>query len=185
MAASMVWSGIQQKVEEQFPAVRSVRWEVVLAINLALTWAALTVLYRVVPKAEVRLREAARGVLLAAVLWEVGRQALAAYVLHLNYPTAYGIIGSFIAVMLWAYYAALVILLGRSMCACWGRSDGAKFRSENDLSLCCAPEEINSTTGAASRPSRRRLERRASAAAKRRAMRVASRSEPRDWQPSR
>jgi membrane protein len=112
MISSMVWSGIQQKVEEQFPAARSVRWEVVLAINLALTWAALAVLYRVVPKAQVRWREAARGALLAAVLWEVGRQALAAYVLHLNYPTAYGIIGSFIAVMLWAYYAALVILFG-------------------------------------------------------------------------
>ena len=46
------------------------------------------------------------------VLWEVGRQGLAAYVLHLNYPSAYGIIGSFIAVMLWAYYASLVILIG-------------------------------------------------------------------------
>jgi membrane protein len=32
--------------------------------------------------------------------------------LHLNYPTAYGIIGSFIVVMLWAYYAALVLLFG-------------------------------------------------------------------------
>lgn len=53
-----------------------------------------------------------RGGVLAAVLWEVGRQTLTAYFLHLNYPSAYGIIGSFIAVMLWAYYAALVILFG-------------------------------------------------------------------------
>ena len=43
---------------------------------------------------------------------KLGRQALSAYVLHLNYPSAYGIIGSFIAVMLWAYYAALVMLFG-------------------------------------------------------------------------
>lgn len=112
MLSSMVYSGIRHWLEEQFPGARSVRWEFVLAINLVLTWAALAVLYRVVPKAMVRWREAARGALLAAVLWEIGRQALAAYVLHLNYPTAYGIIGSFIAVMLWAYYAALVILFG-------------------------------------------------------------------------
>ncbi|HEX4413731.1 MAG TPA: YihY/virulence factor BrkB family protein [Lacipirellulaceae bacterium] len=112
MVSSMLYSGFRYRLEEQFPAARSVRWEFVLAINLILTWAALTVLYRVVPKAAVHWSEAARGALLAAVLWEIGRQALAAYVLHLNYPTAYGIIGSFIAVMLWAYYAALVILFG-------------------------------------------------------------------------
>jgi membrane protein len=77
-----------------------------------LTWGALTVLYRVVPKPDILWRDAVRGGVLGAVLWEAGRQALAAYVLHLNYPSAYGIIGSFIAVMLWAYYAALVILFG-------------------------------------------------------------------------
>ena len=41
-----------------------------------------------------------------------GRQALAAYLLRLNYPSAYGVVGSFLAVMLWAYYASLVILFG-------------------------------------------------------------------------
>jgi membrane protein len=111
MISSMVWSGLE-RAEPLIQFARSVRWEVTLGINLLLTWAALTVLYRVVPQAEIRWREAVRGGLLAAVLWEAGRQALAAYVLHLNYPTAYGIIGSFIAVMLWAYYAALVILFG-------------------------------------------------------------------------
>jgi membrane protein len=50
--------------------------------------------------------------MLAAVLWELGRQALTAYFLHLNYPSAYGIIGSFIAVMLWAFYASVVLLFG-------------------------------------------------------------------------
>ena len=45
-------------------------------------------------------------------MWEAGRQALAAYLLRLNYPSAYGVVGSFLAVMLWAYYASLVILLG-------------------------------------------------------------------------
>jgi membrane protein len=56
--------------------------------------------------------DAIRGGLLAALLWEAGRIALSAYLLHLNYPSAYGIIGSFLAVMLWAYYVSLVILFG-------------------------------------------------------------------------
>jgi membrane protein len=65
-----------------------------------------------VPKPRIRWWDAFHGGFLAALMWEAGRQALSAYLLHLNYPSAYGIIGSFIAVMLWAYYAALVVLFG-------------------------------------------------------------------------
>ena len=70
-------------------------------------------IYKVVPQAANSLaRRDSRRHFWPSLLWEAGRQALAAYLLHLNYPSAYGIIGSFIAVMLWAYYAALVILFG-------------------------------------------------------------------------
>ncbi len=113
MVTSMVWSALERRASQtQLPFAHWVGWELSLAINLALTWMALVVLYRFVPKAEVHWVSAARGGFIAAVLWEVGRQGLAAYVLHLNYQSAYGIIGSFIVVMLWAYYASLVILIG-------------------------------------------------------------------------
>ena len=52
------------------------------------------------------------GGALVAMLWEIGRQVLAAYVLRRNLPTAYGVIGSFMAIMLWTYSAMIVILFG-------------------------------------------------------------------------
>ena len=112
MMTSMIWSGIERALEPQVEMWPWVRWASSLWINLLLNWIAFTMIYGVVPKAKIRWWDALGGGLLSAVLWEAGRQALAAYVLHLNYPTAYGIIGSFIAVMLWAYYAALVVLFG-------------------------------------------------------------------------
>ncbi len=113
MLTSMVWSGFERLASQtQFPVVHSVRWEVILALNLVLTWMALAALYRFVPRVDIRWGNAVRGGLMAALLWEVGRQGLAAYMLHSNYQSAYGIIGSFIVVMLWAYYASLVILIG-------------------------------------------------------------------------
>jgi membrane protein len=48
----------------------------------------------------------------ASALWELGRQLLAAYVVGDKLPSAYGLIGSFIAIMLWTYYAMLVVLFG-------------------------------------------------------------------------
>jgi membrane protein len=112
MVTSMVWSGIEKSLEPQLSVGPWFHWASSLWINLLLNWIAFTMIYRVVPKHVIRWRDAVRGGILSALLWEAGRQALAAYLLHLNYPSAYGIIGSFIAVMLWAYYAALVVLFG-------------------------------------------------------------------------
>jgi membrane protein len=80
--------------------------------NMLLNLLAFGLLYRVLPKPYIRWGEALRGAVLTAILWEAGRQALAAYLLRLNYPSAYGVVGSFLAVMLWAYYGSLVILFG-------------------------------------------------------------------------
>jgi membrane protein len=112
MVTSMTWSAVEQALAERIELVPWFHWVTSSWINLLLNWMAFTIIYRVVPKVLIRWWEAARGGFLAAILWELGRQALGAYFLHLNYPSAYGIIGSFLAVMLWAYYAALVILFG-------------------------------------------------------------------------
>ncbi len=112
MVASMMWSAIRNAVAPAIQIGPGLDWATGLSINLVLNWIALTAIYRIMPKARVPWLDALRGGLLAAILWEVGRQALSAYLLHLNYPSAYGIIGSFIAIMLWAYYATLVIFFG-------------------------------------------------------------------------
>jgi membrane protein len=112
MMTTMIWSSVERAMEPLAELRLWLRWSSSLTLNLLMTWIAMTMIYRVVPKQTIRWWDAFRGGLLAALLWEAGRQVLAAYMLHLNYPTAYGIIGSFIVVMLWAYYAALVLLFG-------------------------------------------------------------------------
>ncbi len=112
MVASMVVRGVEQAIEPQMRIGPWMEWATSLWLNLLLNLLAFATIYRVVPKAKIRWWEALRGGLLAALLWELGRQALTAYFLHLNYPSAYGIIGSFIAVMLWAFYASLILLFG-------------------------------------------------------------------------
>ena len=112
MVASMVVRGFEEAIEPHVQVGPWVEWATSLWVNLLLNWFAFTVIYRVVPRARIRWWEAMRGGALAAALWELGRQALTTYFLHLNYPSAYGIIGSFIAVMLWAFYASVVLLFG-------------------------------------------------------------------------
>ena len=73
---------------------------------------AFAIIYRFLPKVPVRWGAAVAGAILASALWEAGRQILAAYVVGEKLPSAYGLIGSFMAIMLWTYYAMLVVLFG-------------------------------------------------------------------------
>jgi len=112
MIASIVWQGVESAVQSTVDIPAWARQLTQPVLHIALNFLAFSALYAFVPKTHVRAKAAFAGGALAALLWEVGRQVLAMYVLRKNLPTAYGVIGSFMAIMLWTYYAMIVILFG-------------------------------------------------------------------------
>jgi membrane protein len=82
-----------------------------IALSAAVFWLFFTLLYKSLPKARIRWSDAARGGLLAALLWEATRQLLTCFFVGESY-TAYGVVGSLIAVMLWIYVASSILFLG-------------------------------------------------------------------------
>jgi membrane protein len=133
MIASIVLSAVQRVMAPRFPEGIGMVWYMNLAVYVAMNFIAFTAIYKIVPRAKIRWREALHGGLLAALLWEAGRQALAAYLLRLNYPSAYGVIGSFLAIMLWAYYASMVILFGAEYVRVLRDAATAKKQKELEL----------------------------------------------------
>jgi membrane protein len=71
----------------------------------------LGVIYRVLPRAPVRWREALAGGLLVSIVWFIGQRLLISFVIGTGY-TAYGLVGSFIATMIWLYYVSAVLFFG-------------------------------------------------------------------------
>ena len=82
-----------------------------IVLSVSLNFLSFTLVYKTLSKGPVRWKEASDGGLIAAVIWEIGRQTLAALVIGDKYG-AYGVIGSFIALMLWVYYSSAVVFLG-------------------------------------------------------------------------
>jgi membrane protein len=80
-------------------------------VTLLLNAAALAVIYKVLPRARVRWRHALAGAALVAVAWKAGQYVLAAVVIGEKF-TAYGLVGTFLAVMLWVYYASATLFFG-------------------------------------------------------------------------
>ena len=68
-------------------------------------------IYKVLPKVTIRWRDALAGGLLVSLVWILGQRLLVRFLIGPNY-TAYGIVGSFIAVMIWVYYVSVILFLG-------------------------------------------------------------------------
>ncbi len=81
-------------------------------MTLLLNATVFGLLYRWLPKRKVKWADALRGGLLAAIVWEAGRQLLGAVLIGVKYTTAYGAIGSFIAMLLWCYWGVSIIFFG-------------------------------------------------------------------------
>jgi len=68
-------------------------------------------IYKTLPRVRIAWNEAVRGAMVAAVIWELGRLILGMF-LPISRYSAYGVVGSFIATLLWVYFASSVVFLG-------------------------------------------------------------------------
>jgi membrane protein len=83
-----------------------------MVVTIALNGLIFAILYRVIAKKSMRWDDAYRGGLIVALVWEAGRNVLGLTLIGMRYTTAYGVIGSFIALLAWCYYGVSVILFG-------------------------------------------------------------------------
>lgn len=98
-------------------------WQSVqLVASITLNAFVFTILYKMVPPAFVRFSHAACGGVAVAVTWALGSQLVSRIVVGGKY-TAYGVVGSFIAMMLWVYCASILIFLGAQMVQVLGQPD--------------------------------------------------------------
>ena len=73
-------------------------------------------IYKVLPKVAIRWRDALTGGLFVSLVWILGQRLLVTFLIGPSY-TAYGVVGSFIAVMIWVYYVSVILFLGAELVA--------------------------------------------------------------------
>jgi membrane protein len=85
-----------------------------LATSVSLNALVLALVYKMIPRVTVRWRHAFIGGFAVAVVWQVGSQIVSRFIVGGHY-TAYGVVGSFIAVMLWVYCASILLFVGAQL----------------------------------------------------------------------
>jgi membrane protein len=82
-------------------------------LPLLLIFVAFLVLYRVVPNRPVTLREVWPGAVAATLLWTILRIGFTFYATQIaNYDTAFGPISAAISLLVFLYFASVIVLLG-------------------------------------------------------------------------
>jgi membrane protein len=121
--ADLVFSGIHAWTD-QLPAGTSI-WDLTqLGFTVFLNTIVMMLLYRLMPRRSVRWVHAFWGGLIFAVVWQIGSQLLSRHILGGTY-SAYGVVGSFIAVMLWVYCACVLLYLGGQFVQVLGNPDNS------------------------------------------------------------
>jgi membrane protein len=110
--AEMAYHAFQSRLDDHVTVSDWLWWASKTVLATALNAAVFSLLYRLLPKVPVSWQEALRGGLVASIIWELGRQLLASFVIGQRYTSAYGVIGSLMAIMLWVYYAVAVVFVG-------------------------------------------------------------------------
>jgi membrane protein len=88
-------------------------WQVVNAtFSFSVVTALFAVIFKVVPDAEVRWRDVWLGAMVTAALFTFGKFLLGLYLGKAAVGSAYGAAGSIIALTVWVYYAAQILLFG-------------------------------------------------------------------------
>ncbi len=80
---------------------------------------------RYLPNAKIAWRDVWFGGIATAVLFEIGQIALSLYLGKSGVTSNYGAAGSVLVILLWAYYSALVLLLGAELTKVWARRHGS------------------------------------------------------------
>ncbi len=98
------------------------------ALNFAVSFGVVTLLFgamfKVVPDAEVAWRDVWVGAVVTAALFMVGKFAIGFYLGRSNPGEAYGAAGSLAVLLVWIYYASMIVFFGAEFTQTWAERRG-------------------------------------------------------------
>jgi membrane protein len=95
------------------------------AISLAIFMLLFATMFKVLPDAVIEWRDVWVGAAVTSVLFGIGKFAIGLYLGRSDPGQAYGAAGSLAIMLVWIYYAAMILLLGAEFTQSWaGRRNG-------------------------------------------------------------
>jgi membrane protein len=118
----------------------AVIWEIVnFLIQLVVIGALFALVFKVVPDVEIGWRDVWVGAAGTAVLFSIGKWALAMYLGRSSVASSYGAAGSVVALVVWVYYASQILFMGAEFTQVYARQFGSRIRPSANAVFAPAP----------------------------------------------
>lgn len=127
LVVSAVLSGLQEFLDRWLPGLPWL-WQGVNEVFSFLLIAILfAMIYKYLPDVRITWRDVAIGALVTAGLFTVGKYLLGLYLGRLAVRSSYGAAGSFVVLLVWVYYSALISFFGAEFTQVYARRFGSRI----------------------------------------------------------
>lgn len=130
MVISATLNGIQSFVAEGLGGVPWF-WR---AINFLISFGIITILfamiYRYLPDVRISWRDVMMGAGITSLLFSLGKYLIGFYLGQVALGSAYGAAGSFVIMLIWIYYSALICFFGAEFTQVYSRTYGSRIKPE-------------------------------------------------------
>lgn len=129
VSAALTWVG--QVFEHSLPG-GAVVWQILnFCISLGVISALFALMFKTVPDVHIKWRDVWVGAAVTAALFVLGKFLLGLYLGSAGVSSAYGAAGSIVALVIWVYYSAQVLLIGAEFTEVYARLYGSRITPDD------------------------------------------------------
>lgn len=126
LAVSAAISSLGSWVERALPGGAVLAFMLNLAVTLLILTLLFAAIYKVLPDRTLAWGDVLVGALATAVLFTVGKSAIALYIAHGDVAAGFGAAGALIILLVWIYYSAIIFLAGAEFTRAWANREGTR-----------------------------------------------------------
>ena len=142
MAVTAFVEAASERARDVLPGA-DVAWEAAtFVLSLLVSALLFALMFKVLPDVKLRWRDVAVGGLATAILFSIGRWLIGLYLGRSSVGSAYGAAGSLVVLLVWVYYAALVVFLGAELTQVLARRRGKRVVPEEHAVAVERHEEL-------------------------------------------
>ena len=113
-----------------------VLWAVINFVAPLLVFIAFfAVLYKFLPDVRIAWKDVALASVTTAILFAIGKELIGLYLGRSSLGSAYGAAGSFLVLLVWVYYSAVIFFLGAELSQVWATAHGRGFAPKEGVEL--------------------------------------------------
>jgi membrane protein len=131
LAISTALSAVGSRAQAMLPGLsEQMFWALNAGFSLVVITILFAAMFKILPDTEVRWRDVWFGALVTALLFTTGKFGLGFYLGRSDAAGGYGTAGSVVLILLWTYYAAMILLLGAEFTQVWANARGGGIRPQ-------------------------------------------------------